>query len=219
MSHRFVSSKSYIGSRGIALEVRLDGLVLLVKVSQVGDEVLDNIGVGQRVNLDVGRGFSGNSAFSYVSNAHCQGQELVHVGHTQASERVLAVDVHGTATADTFTAASSEGESRVQFVLDADDGVQHHRAGLVQIDGVALHVRLFARGIRVPSVDLECLHARLFRRRFFSHGRHGSSEDCSGAGSRPEGRAKNSRRGRSKSGHFCGCSIASIWVGMCEYIV
>lgn len=55
--------ESYVGSRGITLEVGLDGLVLLVKVSQVGDEVLDNIGVGQRVNLDVGGGFSGNSAF------------------------------------------------------------------------------------------------------------------------------------------------------------
>lgn len=151
-----------------------------------------------------------------ISNAHCQGKELVQAGHTQASERVLAVDVHGTATADTFTAASSEGESRVQFVLDADNGVQHHRASLVQIDGIALHVRLFARGIRVPSVDLKCLHTRLFRRRFFSDGRHGSSEDCSRAGSRPEGRAKNSRRGRSKSGHFRRLSIASIWGGMYE---
>lgn len=81
--------------------------------------------------------------------------------HTQAGKGVLAVDVHRTATADTLTAASSESESRVELVLDADNGVQDHGSGLVQVDGVALETRLLGRRIGVPSVDLESLQLGL----------------------------------------------------------
>jgi hypothetical protein len=53
---------TYVLSRGVTLEVGLDGLVLLVEVRQVGDEVLDDIGVRQRVDLDVGGRLGGDSA-------------------------------------------------------------------------------------------------------------------------------------------------------------
>jgi len=43
----------YVLSRGLALEVGLDALVLLVEVRQVGDEILDDVGVRKRVDLDI----------------------------------------------------------------------------------------------------------------------------------------------------------------------
>ena len=81
--------------------------------------------------------------------------------HTQASQSVDTVNVHGTATTDALTARSSEGQSRVEFVLDPDESVEHHRTGLVQVELVVLHSGLLARLVRVPAVDLEGLHVGL----------------------------------------------------------
>ena len=36
------------------MQVRLDGLVLLVEISQVGNKILDNVGVGERINSSFG---------------------------------------------------------------------------------------------------------------------------------------------------------------------
>lgn len=80
------------------------------------------------------------------------------IGLTQASKRVHAVDVHGTATADTLSATSAECQGRVQLVLDSHQSIEDHRSGLVQVESVGLHARLFGRGIRVPPVNLEGLH-------------------------------------------------------------
>lgn len=44
---------SYVLGRSIALKVGLDALVLLVEVRQVGDEVLDDVGVRKGVDLDI----------------------------------------------------------------------------------------------------------------------------------------------------------------------
>lgn len=43
----------YVLGRGLSLEVGLDALVLLVEVRQVGDEILDDVGVRKRVDLDI----------------------------------------------------------------------------------------------------------------------------------------------------------------------
>lgn len=86
---------------------------------------------------------------------------MCQIIRTETGEGVLAVDVHGTAATDTLTAASTESQGRIKLVLDANDGIQDHGTSLVQIDGVALHTRLFARGVGIPSVDLERLHARI----------------------------------------------------------
>ncbi len=42
---------------------------------------------------------------------------------TQAGQGVGSVDVHGAGTADTFSAAATEREGRVDLVLDADQRV------------------------------------------------------------------------------------------------
>jgi hypothetical protein len=77
--------------------------------------------------------------------------------HTQAGKSVDTVNVHGAGTADTLSAGSAESKSRVQLILDSDQSIQHHRTGLVEVEGVALHAGLVAGSIGVPSVDVEGL--------------------------------------------------------------
>lgn len=167
---------AYILSGGITLQIRLDGLVLLVEVSQVGDQILDDVGVRQRVDLDIRGRFGGDSA--------------------QACQGVLAVDVHGAASTDTLSATPSEGQRRILLVLDLDQGIQDHGTGLVEIDVVGLKPGLLGRGIRVPSVDGEGLDPGLLG---LADRRHGAREDGAGSESCPGG-AEDSRRG-AESGH------------------
>lgn len=134
---------TYILSRGIALQVRLDGLVLLVELGQVRHQVLDDVHVRQRVDARLLGGIRGDPA--------------------QAGQGVGSVDVHGATATDTFTATAAESQGGVHLVLDADQSVQHHGAGLVQVEGVGLHLRLLGRLVGVPAVDLELLDARLIR--------------------------------------------------------
>ena len=51
----------------------------------------------------------------------------------QAGQTVLAVDVHGTGTADTFTARSSESQRGVLLVLDLEQSVENHGAAAIQL--------------------------------------------------------------------------------------
>jgi hypothetical protein len=157
---------SYVFGRGVALEVGLDALVLLVEVCQIRDKVLDDVGMRKRVDLDVGSSLGRDTA--------------------QAGKGVLAVNVHGTATTDTLTATSSEGQSRVKLVLDSDKGIENHGSSLVKIQSVGLETGLLAGGIGVPSVDLEGLHLGLGLLGRLADGGHRTSEDSAGAnGSRP----------------------------------
>jgi hypothetical protein len=53
---------TYVLGYGVALEVGLDGLVLLVELGQVGHEVLDDVGVRKRVDARLLLGLSGDAA-------------------------------------------------------------------------------------------------------------------------------------------------------------
>jgi hypothetical protein len=66
---------AYVRRGGVPLQVRLDGLVLLVEVRQVGDEVLDDVGVRQRVDLGLCGVLGGNAACAggFVSSARRNG--------------------------------------------------------------------------------------------------------------------------------------------------
>lgn len=120
--------------------------------------------------------------------------------HTEAGQGVLAVDVHGAGTADALAATSAEGQGRVDLVLDADDGVEHHGAGLVEVNGVALQARLLGGRVGVPAVDLERLEARLLLLDLADRG-HGARKGDAGAEGRRPGGAEDSRR-VAKSCHF-----------------
>jgi len=71
-----------------------------------------------------------------------------------AGQCVAAVDVHGAGTADAFAAGTAEGQGRVDFVLDLDQRIQHHRAALIKVDFVGVDARIGGI-IRIPAVNLE----------------------------------------------------------------
>lgn len=57
------SKETYIRSGSVTLKIRLDRLVLLVEMGQVGNEILDDVGVRQRVQLDIAGAFGRDTAY------------------------------------------------------------------------------------------------------------------------------------------------------------
>lgn len=114
---------------------------MLVEERHVRNEVLDDIHVGKGVDARLLGCVRGDTA--------------------QAGQGVDTVDVHGAATANALTTTPPEGQGRVDLVLDANERVQHHGSGLVQVERVRLHLGLRCWLIRVPSVDVEGLCLRI----------------------------------------------------------
>ena len=59
-----------------------------------------------------------------------------------AGQRVSAANVHRARTADALSARTTERKRWIDFILDLDQRVQHHRTARVEIDLIGLHVRL-----------------------------------------------------------------------------
>jgi len=144
-----------VGCWLVVLEVGLDGLVLLVELGEIRDDVLDYVGMWERIDLGFLLRVGGDSA--------------------QAGQGVYTIDVHRTASADTLSATPSESQGRIDFILDSDQSIQHHGSRLVQVQSVALHARLGGRLVGIPSVDVKgldlCLRVVC---RFFDRGTLGS---------------------------------------------
>ena len=112
--------------RSVLLDPRLDGSVLSIEQVHVGNQVLDNVHVRQRVNLG---GLAG-----------------VCVDVADARQSILTSDVHCAGSADTFTARTTEGESGIDFVLDLDQSIQNHGSAFVKIDVVLLQETVVFNG-------------------------------------------------------------------------
>ena len=142
---------------------------------------------------------------------------------TQASKRVLAVDVHGTAAADALAATPTKRESRIYLVFNADERIEHHRSRLAEVELVGLHARLLVWFVRVPSVDLECLVPHVSRWDVgregrlglgLGHGGHGPkggrnggecdcwSDDGTGAAEKSAAAKSGAHGGKQNNGHF-----------------
>lgn len=76
---------------------------------------------------------------------------------TQTSQSINPINIHRTAPTNTLSAAPSERKRRIYLILDPDERIQHHGAGLVQVQRVRLHPRLRGRLVGVPAVDVEGL--------------------------------------------------------------
>jgi hypothetical protein len=55
---------AHVFGGGVALEIWLDRLVLLVEVGHIRDQVLDDVSVRQRVDARLGLGIGGNAAYT-----------------------------------------------------------------------------------------------------------------------------------------------------------
>lgn len=102
-----------------ALEVGLDGAVLLVEEGHVRDKVLDDVHVWEWVNARFLGGVGGNAACKLLALYFL----FNFFEHTQAGQCVDTIDVHGAATTNTLTAASSESQSWVDLILDPDQSI------------------------------------------------------------------------------------------------
>mmetsp|Transcript_14006 Transcript_14006/g.27312 ORF Transcript_14006/g.27312 Transcript_14006/m.27312 type:complete len:232 (+) Transcript_14006:129-824(+) len=82
----------------LSLKPGLNGAVLLVEISHIGNQILDNIHVRQRVNL-----------------GHISTRLLLplRINVTKTGEGVASVDVHGARPANSLTARSAESQSGV----------------------------------------------------------------------------------------------------------
>jgi hypothetical protein len=125
----------------LSLQEWLDLLVLGIEVRHVDDEVLEH------------------------EHEHEWGDHtllIVVLGHTTKTGQVMTtIDVHGAGTADALTARSAEGKSRVDLVLDLDQGVQEHGSAIVHINVVG-HVFGTILGVAwVASIDVDPLHVFL----------------------------------------------------------
>lgn len=129
---------SSVSRNAVSLQVRLDGLVLLVEVRQVRHQVSDHVHVWQRVDLQLLRG--------------------VRVDAAQTRQGVLTPNVHGTRAANSLSARSSQGQGGILLILDLQERIQHHWATLVQINLIVLQHRLLLRLVGVPTVNTELLH-------------------------------------------------------------
>lgn len=82
--------------------------------------------------------------------------------HPACGERKRApptINVHGAGSADSLSARATEGQGRVEFVLDLEDRVEDHRSALVHVDLVRLHVRLLGGLVRVLFHTHMCARA------------------------------------------------------------
>ena len=128
--------------RRISLQVWLNRSVLLVELRHIRHEILNHVRVWQWVNPALLCGLRWDSA--------------------QARERVDTIDVHSARPADTLSTRPSERQGRIDLVLNANERIQHHRTGLVQVERIRLHSRLRRGLIRIPAVDVECLDLCIF---------------------------------------------------------
>ena len=106
-------------------------------MSQIRNEILDDLHVGERVD---------RRGVFYVGD------------ESRASKPVRAVDSHGAGSADPLAAGAAESQGRIDLILDPDKRVQHHWPAIVQIDLVAVDMGI-ATGIRIVAIDFESLHA------------------------------------------------------------
>jgi hypothetical protein len=60
-----------VGCRSRVLQIGLNGFILLVELGEIGDDVFDDVGVGERVDLGLLLGVGWDSACSSLS-AHIQ---------------------------------------------------------------------------------------------------------------------------------------------------
>ena len=70
--HRRLPVLAAVRGGRVALEVGLDGFVLLVELGQVGDEVFDDVGMGEGVDAGSVAGFGGDAACVSPNESACE---------------------------------------------------------------------------------------------------------------------------------------------------
>ena len=120
------------------LKIRLNGLVLRVKVSHVDNQILEDEHVTKR---------SDESWFRKI---------IVDLSDTGQSMKTITV--HGTGSANSFSAWSSESESWIKIILDIDKCVKVHGWDFLEIDIVADVFGLIIGILGIVFIDEKSFH-------------------------------------------------------------
>lgn len=88
-----------------------------------------------------------------------------------ASQSIDTVYVHSATSADALAAGLPVGQRRIMLRLDQSQHIKDHCAAFVQIHGELLHVRLYLRRFRIPSVYANNLWPRCELCRLRKNGR------------------------------------------------
>lgn len=67
---------------------------------------------------------------------------LLFVDAAETCQCVDSIDIHGTATTDTLSARSTEGQTRIHLIFDFDQCIKDHGTAGVQVHIEGLQVRL-----------------------------------------------------------------------------
>ena len=97
---------TYIRCGSGALQVWLDGTILLVEKSHVRYKVLDNVHVGERVDARFLGSVRGDTACNLVSVSVTT---CAMIAHTKAGQCVDSVNVHGATSANSLATTPPEG--------------------------------------------------------------------------------------------------------------
>lgn len=124
----------------LSLQPWLNRPILVVKIIHVGHKIFDDIHMRQWIDL---HGLVEISSIDFANT--CQS--------------VCATDGHGARSANSLATRSTESQSRIHFILDFNQSIEHHWTASVQIDLVRLNVRLLLWDLRIPSVDFERLES------------------------------------------------------------
>lgn len=122
-------------------EVGLDGLILIVKVTHVYDQI-----------------------FLYVhkhERGHCGRVKVVLRYSRDASKVVSTIDVHATGATDAFPATPSERQRGINLIFDKNKYVEKHRPTLVQIHVVRQKVSLIIWVSWIRPIHVYPLHLGL----------------------------------------------------------
>jgi hypothetical protein len=124
---------------GVRLQPGLDGFIGSVEAGQIGNEILDDLHMRQRIYFHGRVGLSRDAS--------------------ETGKTVAAVDVHSARTANALAARAAESKGGILLILNFDERIKHHRPAFAEVDWEGL----YARGgitVRIPSVDLEDFHIR-----------------------------------------------------------
>lgn len=121
-----------------SLEPRLNGAILFVEIIHVRNQILDDVHVGQRINL--GRFRSRRINFA------------------DTSQSVDTSNVHGAGATDSLSTRSAESQSWIHFVLDLNESIEDHGTAILQVHGIFFHFRFLSLLLRIPSINGESLH-------------------------------------------------------------
>lgn len=129
----------YVGGFGLfSLKVRLDSLVLWVKISHIYYQIFKNEHVAE-----------GGDKWGLIQ---------IRINFSDASQWVEAITVHWAWATDSFSAWSSEWEGGVKVILHINEGIQVHGWDGLEINIVANIFRFVFGVFGIVSIDQESFH-------------------------------------------------------------